>query len=177
MLHSCRQIQKYIVAAVVLPLFISYYFTQSHFRNLTEICIRKGDNTADYLTQKPRAENPSTSHPNPTSTDSADLTDKTLKCVILLAADCLNLLLVFPEDEDTHAHTHEVSALIYCCVCDLNTSMETWMEVATYSNRSHCVCDTLRIVRHWFVQHSTFTLALRLHRSKSTAEASYRADF
>jgi hypothetical protein len=42
-----------------------------------EICIKKQDNTADDLTQKPRAENLSTSHPNPTSTDPEDLTDKT----------------------------------------------------------------------------------------------------
>ena len=77
-----------------------------------EIFIRKRDNSADDLTQKARAENPSTSHPNPTSKDSADLTDKTLKCVILLAADCFNLLLVFPEDEETHSLSVGVDLLL-----------------------------------------------------------------
>ena len=56
---------------------------------------------------------------------------KPLKCVILLIADCLNLLLVFPEDEDTYRH--EESVLICCCVCDLSTSLVTCMEVATYT--------------------------------------------
>jgi len=42
-----------------------------------EICFRKRINSADDLSQKPRAENPSTSHPNPISTHSDDLTDKT----------------------------------------------------------------------------------------------------
>jgi len=91
------------------------------------------------------------------------------KCFILLAADCLNLLLVFPDDEDTY--THEVSVLIYCCLCDLNTSLETWMELATCRNTLSWVCETLRIVRQCFVQHSTFTLALRLHRTGTEAKA------
>jgi len=42
-----------------------------------ETCFRKRVNSADDLTQNPRAENPSTSHPNPISTHSDDLTDKT----------------------------------------------------------------------------------------------------
>jgi len=71
------KIKTHIVAAFVLPLFISHYFTQSHFRTLTENCVTKQDNSADDLTQKPRGENISTSHPNPTITDSPDLTDKT----------------------------------------------------------------------------------------------------
>jgi hypothetical protein len=81
----------------------------------------------------------------------------------------MNLLLVFPEDKDTY--TREVSLLIFCCLCDLNTSLETWMEVATYRNTLSCVCETLRIFRPWFVQHSTFTLTLRLPRTSTEAKA------
>jgi len=62
---------------------------------------------------------------------------KSLNCVLLLAADWLNFLLVFPEDEDTYKH--EVSVLIYCCVCDLSTPLETWMEFATYTEAGYNV--------------------------------------
>jgi len=34
------KIKTYIVAGVVLPLLISQYFTQIHFRNIMEICVR-----------------------------------------------------------------------------------------------------------------------------------------
>jgi len=77
--------------------------------------------------------------------------------------------MIFPEDEETY--TREVSVLIYCCVCDLSTSLETWMEVATYRDRLYCVCETLRIVRQWFVQHSAFTLALRMHTTGTDSKA------
>jgi hypothetical protein len=75
MLHSCRQNANVHCCSSCPTLFI-LYFIQSNFRKIM-ICIRKQDNAADALAQKPRAENLSTSHPNPTSTDSEDLADKT----------------------------------------------------------------------------------------------------
>jgi len=66
-----------IIAGVILTLFILYYFTQSYVWNLMKICISDCDDLTEEIAQKPQAENPSTSHPDPTNTDSEDLNDET----------------------------------------------------------------------------------------------------
>jgi hypothetical protein len=94
---------------------------------------------------------------------------KPLKRVILLAADRLNLLLVFPEDEDINSLSVGVDLLLFM-----------WLEHFTgnlvgschlYRNRLCFVCEALRIVREMFVKHSNFTLALRLHKTGTEAKA------
>jgi hypothetical protein len=59
------------VAGVILAIFLVYYFTHSHLRTLTKRCIHKSD--LDVNTQKPQAENPSTSQPNLTGTEEKHL--------------------------------------------------------------------------------------------------------
>ena len=72
-----------------------------------EICIRKQDNSADELTQKLRAENPSTSNPNPTSTDSEDLTDKTPQVLYSTCCRLLEFVVGLPRRR-RHIHSRSV---------------------------------------------------------------------
>lgn len=66
-----------IVAGVVLTLFIFYYFTHSYIWSLCKICAGKCVNMEGNSAQQPQIENPSPSHPNPTSAENEDLTGPT----------------------------------------------------------------------------------------------------